>query len=199
MKKSAWAEGQTRVLGAAMLLAGITSCSPLDTDTVYSAPGTTTTIYLVRHAERDDGLDPPLNAEGLTRAIALADELEDTSVTDVFYPEITRNRQTAEPLVERVGMQVHAYGTVAAADTKGLANTFVDDVVRDYSGRVVLWIGNTGPVTNTQSGNLQEIYNRLGGTGSPPIRYADLYKVTLTEDEPPVIETGTYGGPSSLD
>ena len=36
-----------------------------------SQAGTTTTIVLVRHAERDPGLDPPLNAVGVVRAQAL--------------------------------------------------------------------------------------------------------------------------------
>ena len=46
-------------------------CTELGTDAVFSPGGTTTTIIMVRHAERDPGLDPPLNEEGLIRAQAL--------------------------------------------------------------------------------------------------------------------------------
>ena len=76
------------------------SCTPLQTDTVFSPAGTTTKIIIVRHAERDAGLDPPLNEEGLIRAQALVDVLADDGVTGVYYPALTRNRQTADPLVE---------------------------------------------------------------------------------------------------
>jgi len=184
----------------ALALCALLSCTPLETDTVFSPPGTTTTIILVRHAERDDGFDPPLNEEGFIRAEALADELEDDGVTAIFYPNFIRNEQTASPLVERVNPSIRVYSQIEAADTRALANTFVREVLENYPGGVVLWIGNTGPVIeNVQDGNLQEIYTRLGGAEDPPIRYQDLYTITLHEDMAPTIVMGEYGGPSSLD
>jgi len=164
--------------------------------TVFSPPGTTTTIIIVRHADRDqtDNLDEPLNAAGLIRAQDLADVLQDRGVTAIYSPALTRNRQTADPLAERVNPVRVEYSLVEAADTKALANTFVDDVLRDHAGEVVLWIGNTGPIIEgVQSGNLQEIYARLGGTGDPPIRYPDLYTVVLHDDAPPTFTMETYG------
>jgi hypothetical protein len=155
---------------------------------------------MVRHAERDEGLDPPLNEEGLIRAMALADELEDDGVTAIYYPDWVRNRQTAEPLAARVNPTIRVYSQIESADTKGLANRFVDEVVSDHSGGVVLWIGNTGPfIEGVQSGNLQEIFARFGGTGAPPTRYASLYTIVLHDDMPPTVTKGTYGGASSLD
>jgi len=182
------------------LVTVVLSCTPLQTDTIYSPPGTTTTIIIVRHVERDDGVDPPLNEEGLIRAQALADELADDGVTAVFYPALIRNRQTADPTVEMSGATRREFSALEVADTKALANVFVDEVIRDYAGGVVMWIGNTGPaIENVQSGNLQEIYSRLGGTDDPPILYKSFYTVVLHEDTPPTITMGTYGGNSSLD
>jgi hypothetical protein len=187
-------------LVAVTLLTLLLSCTALDTDTVFSPDGTTTTIILVRHAEREPGLDPPLNEEGLMRALALAAELADDGVTAVFYPDLIRNRQTADPLVEASGAARREFSALEVADTKAWANNFVDEVRRDHAGGVVVWIGNTGPaIENVQEGNLQEIYARLGGTGAPPIRYASLYTVTLFDDRPPSIAEATYGGASSLD
>jgi len=198
-----------RIEGAGVVLAvciggvmpiTVTSCGSLDSDTVYSPPGTTTTIILVRHAERDEGLDPPLNDEGVVRADALADELEDDGITAVFYPDLMRNRQTAEPLIERIDPMVRVYTAVEMANTKALANSFVDEVIREHAGGVVMWVGNTGPeIEGVQSGNLQEIYARLGGTGAPPIQYQSLYTIVLNPDTPPTITMGIYGGSSSLD
>lgn len=184
----------------AMVAIGVSSCTPLDTTVVYSPPGTTTTIIIVRHAERDEGLDPPLNAEGLVRAQALADELEDDGVTVIYYTDFIRNRQTAEPLLERVDAETRVVTQLEAADTKTLANQFVDEVLADHAGGVVLWIGNTGPaIEGVQEGNLQEIYYRLGGEGDPPLSYTLITTVVLHDDRPPTITQRTYGGPSSLE
>ena len=178
----------------------VSSCTSLETDVVFSPAGTTTTVVIVRHAERDEGLDPPLNEEGLVRAIALADELGDAGVTAIFYPDFIRNAETAAPLVEQANPTIRVFSVVDVADTKALANTFVEEVLRDHAGGVVLWIGNTGPVIEgVQSGNLQEIYARLGGTGDPPIRYQSMYTIVLSSDTEPAITMGTYGGSSSLD
>jgi len=184
-----------------ILAAGaISSCTALDTDDVLSPPGTTTTIIIVRHAERDEGYDPPLNETGLLRAQALADELEDAGVTAIFYPDFIRNQQTAEPLAERVNPTIHVYSQLEAANTKALANTFVDEVLAEHAGGAVLWIGNTGPVIEgVQEGNLQEIYKRLGGTGDPPIQYQSLYTIVLHDDMPPTITMGTYTASTSTE
>jgi len=175
-------------------------CAELETSEVRSPAGTTTRIIMVRHAERDDGLDPPLNEEGLVRAQALADELADDGVTAIYYPSFIRNAQTAVPLLALTDATVRTFGQLESASTKAMANEFVQEVIDQHAGGVVLWIGNTGPfIEGVQSGNLQEIYARLGGTGSPPGRYQSLYVITLHNDIAPTIEMGSYGGASSLD
>ncbi|MGB0716032.1 MAG: histidine phosphatase family protein [Phycisphaerae bacterium] len=185
-------------VSTAMLSSG--GCTPLDTEEVRSPSGTTTRVIMVRHAERDEGLDPPLNEEGLIRAQALADELAEEGVTAIYYPNLLRNRQTAEPLLEIVDATIRVFSTVESGDTKAMANRFVDEVVSDHAGGVVLWIGNTGPVIEgIQEGNLQEIYRRLGGTNRAPIRYSDFYEIILNDDRAPTFIEGTYGGSSSLD
>ena len=55
-------------------------------------------IILVRHAERDPGLDPPLNTEGIARAQILADVLGQNGVTAIYTMESIRNRETAHRL-----------------------------------------------------------------------------------------------------
>jgi hypothetical protein len=188
------------VVLAAQTFGLLGGCTELATDTVFSPEGTTTTIIIVRHAERDDGLDPPLNEEGLVRAQALADELADAGVTAIFYPNFVRNAQTAAPLADLVSPTIRTYSATEVADTKALANNFVDEVVADHAGGVVLWIGNTGPaIEGVQEGNLQEIFYRLGGTGVTPTKYVSLYTIVLTDSAAPQITRGTYGGPSSLD
>lgn len=197
MSRCARAWSVLATLAAALPLGGCGG--DLTTAPVISQPGTTTTIILVRHAERDEGLDPPINAEGEVRADALADALEDNGVTAIFVPDQLRNRQTAEPLAERLGLEMNLIPAVRLLDTRTLADDFVTEVLADHAGGIVLWVGNTGPEVGEQSGNLQEIYARLGGTGSPPIRYQDLY-IAVIDDQGGVHFIKTeYGGPSSLD
>lgn len=197
--RAAWLQTSSvaMVLALAML-----SCTPLSTAPVTSQPGTTTTIIIVRHAERDEGLDPPLNAEGLVRAAALANVLRGNGVTAIYCPDFIRNRQTCAAVEEALGLESSVISQVRLADTKALANQLVDEILSLHAGGVVLWVGNTGPVIEgVQSGNLQELYARLGGTGRPPIRYQDLYIVIIPEEGrgmPHFIEAA-YGGPSSLD
>jgi hypothetical protein len=166
---------------------------------VRSKPGTTTTIILVRHAERDPGLDPPLNEEGLVRREKLADVLEHNGVTAIYTGDILRNRQTIEPLVERLGITPTILNPTDLADSRALANRLINEWLTFHAGGVVLWVGNTGPIVADRKGNLEEIYRALGGTGAPPNRYQDFYVVVVPEEgDPHFIET-TYGGPSSLD
>jgi broad specificity phosphatase PhoE len=90
---------------AALLAAAIAlTALPAFTQTA-SAP--TTTVFLVRHAEKEaEGADPSLNEAGRKRANALADMLADAAITAIFSSEFQRTRQTAAPLAERLGIKV---------------------------------------------------------------------------------------------
>ncbi|MEW6250519.1 MAG: phosphoglycerate mutase family protein [Planctomycetota bacterium] len=177
----------------------LSGCSPLSTVPVQSRPGTTTTLILVRHAKRDEGLDPPLNAEGRARASALADALRGNGVTAVYCPDLIRNRQTGDAVAQVLGLEVNVIGAERLVDTRALANDLVDEILLRHAGGVVLFVGNTGPFLAEQSGNLQELYARLGGVGDPPLRYEDLYVAIIPAEGPVRFIAATYGGPSSLD
>ncbi len=187
----------------AALTAMTSGCTPLDDSPAQSAPGTTTTIIMVRHAERDPGSNPPptepLNDEGFARAIALADRLENEGITAIYASDLTRNIQTIGPLLERIDVPVKRVSALRLLDTKALANSLVDQWMSDEAGGVVLWVGNTGPVNDNQSGNLQEIFTRLGGTGRAPVRYQDLFIITVDDAGGVHVDKDNFGGPSSLD
>jgi Histidine phosphatase superfamily (branch 1) len=186
------------VLGLAFL--ALVACG-FTTPPIVSKPGTTTTIILVRHAERDPGLDPPLNAEGFVRANRLAQALGENGVTAIYATDYLRNRQTAEPIATALGLQVGLIAVAELANTKALAAKLGTEFLEKHAGGVVLLIGNVGaPVLGTL-GILEDMYRLFGGTGSAPNRYQDLTIIVVPEagkGAPHFVRT-TYGGVSSLD
>jgi hypothetical protein len=184
-----------------LLLISLIACNDIPTPTIVSKPGTTTTIIMVRHAERDPGTDPPLNAEGIARAQILADVLGQNGVTAIYTMDAIRNRQTAQPIAAKLGLIPALVPVAQLLDTKALAKRLVTEWLSKHSGGVVLWIGNLGSTTTGQNGTLEEVYRLLGGTGNPPNRYQDLYMIVVPEEgkgKASFIQT-TYGPKSSLD
>ncbi len=69
------------------------------------------TVYLVRHAEKqDDGTrDPDLSEAGQVRAGNLAVLLSRAGIQHVFSTEYRRTQQTAAPLAAQLGLTVQPY------------------------------------------------------------------------------------------
>lgn len=63
-------------------------------------------LVLVRHAEFASGPpgNPPLSPEGKKRAQDLAAALKDTKFTAIITSQLTRTRETAEPVVSALGL-----------------------------------------------------------------------------------------------
>jgi len=71
-----------------------------------------TTIYVVRHAEKvDASADPNLSPAGNRRAIALNDSLQNVSLKDVFATQFKRTYQTAEPTASAKNLAIKTYNS----------------------------------------------------------------------------------------
>lgn len=80
----------------------------------------TSKIYIVRHAERlDDSADTPLSEAGYKRAKALSDSLYNKGIDYIFVSKYQRNRQTAQPLTERIGKNFVIYEPKPMSDIIG--------------------------------------------------------------------------------
>ncbi|NOT00846.1 MAG: hypothetical protein HOP29_09480 [Phycisphaerales bacterium] len=180
----------------------VTGCFAVPFLQTSSPEGTTTTVIIVRHAERDPGFDPPLIEEGVQRAEALKEALAENGVTAIYTTDLIRNVQTVQPLADELGLTVNRVSPVLFADIASTAAFVVDEIFRLHAGGTVLFCGNRGaqPVDDVViAGINEEIYRRLGGTGRAPERYADMYIAVVPEEgETRFIKT-EYGGPSSLD
>lgn len=186
------------LLVALVCIAGCETLQPFSNGNNRSPAGTTTTFILIRHAERDPGLDPPLNAEGMARSEALKAVLEEHGVTAIWATDYLRNRQTVEPIAELLGITPTYLNPLAYVDTPGVAQQFIDDALRDHAGGTVLFCGNVGTQFGIP-GITATIYEKLGGTGEPPNHYRDMYIVVVPDEgESRFIKT-IYGDESSLD
>jgi len=158
----------------------LASCAlqPDEFPTYNSRAGSTITIILTRHGDRDL-LSSVLNDQGLARAQALADEIGDMNITAIYSPDLLRNINTARPLAKRLGVEINIVPDTSSPED------IIEMIQLKHSGEVVLWVGNTS--------NLPQIYFKLGGQGRPPKNYGDLFILKVKDKGPPEITRKHYG------
>lgn len=68
-------------------------------------------LYLVRHAEKqaDGSRDPELTEAGAHRAENLAGWFEDKDIRDIWSSDYKRTRDTAQPTLARLGLELNIY------------------------------------------------------------------------------------------
>jgi hypothetical protein len=169
--------GFRRIFGVA-LASVLVACSPIQ---VRSKPGTTTTVILTRHADRD-AKDDQLNAKGRERALALVEAVRGMGVTAIYSPDAGRNLDTVRPLARELGIEI----TITQELAVFVADEIVKDMLDRHAGGVIVWVGNV-------SGNMHAIYHHLGGVGSPPLEYGELFVMTLFDNAPARVEKRHYG------
>ena len=71
--------------------------------------GSVTTVYMVRHAQKEAGKDPALTEAGKERAKRLANLLKKENVVKVYSTDTRRTRDTAAPVARQFGLEVEIY------------------------------------------------------------------------------------------
>jgi len=135
---------------------------------------TTTTMIIIRHAEKELGSieDPPLSTAGEQRAAALSRMFGEKSpaghVDAIFASDTRRSQRTAAPLAQRLGIAVQIY---PGRDLKSLTDT----IHRQYRGRRILIVGHSNTVP--------ELVHRLAPQAEIPAmaedEYDTMYVVTV--------------------
>lgn len=149
------------VLGTALFLA---AARPV----AAALPDSTTTILLVRHAEKDTlmvGADPRLSAAGMLRAQELSRVLKDAKIDAIYVTPWQRNRLTAMPIATRFR------DTLIVVDS---IDETVDRLCNQHYGQTVLVVGHSNTVP--------QIVEKLTGekvAGFSEGEYDRLYVVTL--------------------
>ncbi|MDB5251804.1 MAG: hypothetical protein JWP27_973 [Flaviaesturariibacter sp.] len=112
----------------------------------------TTTYYVVRHAEKESqaanmSSDVPLSAAGAARAAALRDALKNKHIQYIYSTNTIRTKSTAKPLADAIGAAIETYDprdtsfvTYVKGRGRGSAlivghSNTVDDIVNRFLGR----------------------------------------------------------------
>jgi hypothetical protein len=146
----------------------------------HSKSGTTTTVILIRHAERDNFFN--LTTQGHKRAKALVDAVSNMAITAIYSPNLERNLDTVTPLANHLGIDI----TLTPRISKSIVDKIVSDILTRHTGKVVLLVGNG-------SGTLRSLHHRLGGTGEGPYPYGELYIYTIPDQGPVKVIKSRYG------
>jgi broad specificity phosphatase PhoE len=113
---------------------------------IYWNSATTTTIVLVRHAEKQVGAidDAPLTPEGELRAARLAQMFGDAEafgrIGRIYVSDTRRSQQTAAGLAQRLGIQP------VVVDPKSSTSDFASRVLRENRGARALIVGHSNTV-----------------------------------------------------
>lgn len=144
-----------------------------------------TTIYLVRHAEKDTTIsptDPPLSAIGQVRALALRQTLLRHQPVALFTTDTKRTRATLAPLAEALKLEPQTYDPRRGRD-------LTDLITKDYAGKTVVIVGHSNNVLSLIDDfgamlPVDEIYD---------YEYDYLFTVRLTEGVQPTVDMRGYG------
>ncbi|KCZ83230.1 phosphoglycerate mutase family protein [Hyphomonas adhaerens MHS-3] len=127
-----------------------------------------TTIYLVRHAEKQAGDDPDLTVVGRARADILSQELQGAGLTEIWSTNTKRTISTAKPTANSTGLPVQLYDARRQ-------DVFANQLKATPGAMLVVGHSNTIP----------DLVKQLGGKPGAPIveatEYDRLYVVTVTK------------------
>lgn len=144
-----------------------------------------TTVYVVRHAEKDlsnpTNTDPDLNEEGLQRSFDLLEELKKEKIEAIFSTNLKRTIQTAKPLLELINKKIIIY------DPKNNAE-LIKTIIEKYNGKKVLIIGHSNTILKmVKDFGAEPSINQVQDS-----QYNLLFELILTSKKTKLIER-TYG------
>jgi len=153
----------------------------------------TTTVIVVRHAEKgdDDPTDPKLSAAGSRRAEALAVALADSGVGSIITTHLKRTQMTAAPLAARSGVKPTVLSVKRGDVTAHIADLVAAvDAARARRNGAILVVGHSNTVPL--------LIKALSGVLDAHMcdsQYAHLFVLTLgvAATEPVRLVRATYG------
>lgn len=146
----------------------------------------TTTVILVRHAERAPGApDPPLSPAGHQRAATLADVVSGTGLTTIYATNFVRTQQTVAPAAAAAGLTTTIM-PVASSPQQHAA---------EVAARVMQENKNGAALVCNHSNIVHLIAAELGASGVSPLTESEFDRLIIivkTRNSTRVIQ-GRYG------
>lgn len=167
----------TKIIFVSLSITVVTALSACQMMQV-AKPKEETTVVMIRHAEKTM-IGAVLTERGHKNARALVDEIGHMKISAIYSPDLERNLDTVRPLAKHLGIEI------TRMTGEWYADDVVDIITSKHDGQTVLWVGNTN--------NLPDIYELLGGEGEPPIKYGDLYILTVSEKAPTKVVKKVWG------
>lgn len=147
----------------------------------------TTTIWIVRHAEKatTPANDPDLTPEGRARAAALAKQLKRQKIAAVYATPYKRTTQTGELSLKQAGLaEIKTYNP---SDLPA----FAKQILQEYMGKNILVVGHSNTVIPTlQAFGAAKPFDTLDDED-----YDQLFKVTIGPDKKAKLNIKRYGAP----
>ncbi len=188
MKRSnAVTRGLAAVVLSAVCMVALAACSSVNDSAKALQANDITVIYLVRHAEKEEGdSDPDLTSAGRDRAMTLARVLDTQTVHKLWSSDYARTRQTVLPLSEQRQIPVTLYD---AHDS----NALVESIMQSPAGQTHVIAGHSNTVPELV--DLLEAWPKTPLTKRSNLghdEYDRLYVVTVVPDQPHRVEERRY-------
>lgn len=151
----------------------------------YNASAQKTTIWLVRHAEKEAnaGDDPGLSKAGLQRAKDLAKALRRENIAGIYVTPFQRTALTAKPTAQKFTLVPQVYNTTDYI-------SFAKKIFQYYTGQNVLIVGHS----NTIIPIIAAICGERPFTELADDDYDMLFKITVKNGKSE-LEITYYGAP----
>jgi broad specificity phosphatase PhoE len=139
----------------------------------------TTTLVLLRHAEKDTSLpgatmmkaDPPLSAQGERRAASLPELLKTYKIDSLFSTNYIRTKSTLQPLAQKIGLPIQLYDP---NQLSGFAQQ-----LRQAKGKTMVIVGHSNTIPSLVNLLIQQNkYQNL-----PDSVYNQIWIITLKNDQ----------------
>ena len=133
---------------------------------IYCWFQTSTTVFVVRHADKLSPTADALSPAGITRANQLAHVLGVAGIAAIYHSNTVRAQQTAQPLATALGITPVSYPPLDVAP-------LVADILANHGGERVLVVGHSNTVP--------DVIEELGGAPGSDLDegdYDNLFSVT---------------------
>jgi phosphohistidine phosphatase SixA len=139
-----------------------------------------TTVFLVRHAEKEDEpkQDPPLKKEGVARSQELARMLSSAGIKAIYTSQFLRTKQTAEPLTAKTGVAITA---LTLKPNPSNLRLIAEESTAELVNKILQRPGDSALVIG-HSNWIPDVIKMLGGDVVPIIdeqKFDDLFIVTV--------------------